>query len=164
MSAMTATSRMITANRNHSTLTPLLSCPRYHSSRGTQSTASVSCQIRIGFHLGNASTASGNNHSEYCGLHTLFVSRNPATTRNSSCISRGRSSARSARTAIPTHTTRKQTRVSALSRPGPFGMSGTAAGGGFRNSAPNWIAMFQTLSGSAARVVFSVKNSDQFSV
>ena len=38
---------------------------------------------------GTASTASGTSHSEYCGLHTLLVSRNTATMRNASCAIRG---------------------------------------------------------------------------
>jgi hypothetical protein len=39
---------------------------------------------------GLASTASGSSQRLYCGDHTLLVSRNAATARNSSCGSRGR--------------------------------------------------------------------------
>ncbi len=39
---------------------------------------------------GMASTASGTSHSEYCGLHTLLTSRNPATIRKATCATRGR--------------------------------------------------------------------------
>ena len=38
---------------------------------------------------GIASTASGTSHNEYCGLHTLLVSRKNATMRNASCAMRG---------------------------------------------------------------------------
>ena len=50
----------------------------------------MACQASSAFQDGRASTASGSSHSEYCGLHTLLVSRNAATARNSSCGSRGR--------------------------------------------------------------------------
>jgi hypothetical protein len=69
--------------------------PRNHSSRGTQTRHSVTCQASSTRQDGRASTASGSSQSEYCGLHTLLVSRNAATTRNSSCGSRGRRGAAS---------------------------------------------------------------------
>jgi hypothetical protein len=70
--------------------------PRNHSSRGIQTRHSVTCQASSTRQDGRASTASGSSQSEYCGLHTLLVSRNAATTRNSSCGSRGRRGAVSA--------------------------------------------------------------------
>jgi hypothetical protein len=56
----------------------------------------VACQASSAGQDGRASTASGSSHSEYCGLQTLLVSRNAATTRNSSCGSRGLRGASSA--------------------------------------------------------------------
>jgi hypothetical protein len=64
--------------------------PRNHSSRGIQTRHSAACQASSARQDGRASTASGSSQSEYCGLQTLLVSRNPATTRKSSCGSRGR--------------------------------------------------------------------------
>ena len=72
--------------------------PRNHSSRGIHSRHSVACQASNAGQDGRASTASGSSHNEYCGLQTLLVSRNAATTRNSSCGSRGRRGAVNAST------------------------------------------------------------------
>jgi hypothetical protein len=69
---------------------PLLPAPRNHSIRGTHISVSVACQARNIRQDGRASTASGTSHSEYCGLQTLFASRNTAAVRNSTCGSRGR--------------------------------------------------------------------------
>jgi hypothetical protein len=69
---------------------PLDPVPRNQSSRGIQTRHSVTCQASSTRQDGRASTASGSSQSEYCGLQTLLVSRNAATTRNSSCGSRGR--------------------------------------------------------------------------
>ncbi len=49
----------------------------------------MACQASSARQDGRASTASGSSHSEYCGLHTLLVSRNAATTRKSNCGNRG---------------------------------------------------------------------------
>lgn len=71
--------------------------PRKYIIRGTHTSASSVIQasrIRV---CGIASTASGTSHSEYCGLHTLLTSRNPATSRNASCATLGRRGALSAR-------------------------------------------------------------------
>ncbi len=51
-------------------------CPGTSSIVGTQTSASVACQSSSERQRGRASTASGSSHSEYCGLHTLFSSRN----------------------------------------------------------------------------------------
>jgi hypothetical protein len=69
--------------------------------RGNHRNASTACQARIARHEGRASTASGTSHSEYCGDQTLFTSRKPATSRNSSCGSRGRVRATMARPPTP---------------------------------------------------------------
>ena len=74
---------------------PRLSVPRYQSIRGTHSSASAACQSSSERHFGRASTASGSSHSEYCGLHTLLSSRNPATSRKASWATRGRTGAAS---------------------------------------------------------------------
>jgi len=71
--------------------------PRKYIIRGTQTSASIVIQasrIRV---CGIASTASGTSHSEYCGLHTLFTRRKPATRRKASCATRGRRGALRAR-------------------------------------------------------------------
>ncbi|KXP08264.1 hypothetical protein AXK57_17550 [Tsukamurella pulmonis] len=76
---------------------PLFWMPRKYIIRGTQTRASIVIQatrIRV---CGIASTASGTSHSEYCGLHTLFTNRKPATSRKASCATRGRRGAFSAR-------------------------------------------------------------------
>ncbi len=80
--------------------------PRNHSSRGTQTRHSVTCQASSARQDGRASTASGSSQSEYCGDQTLLVSRKAATTRKSSCGSRGRRGASRPSTATaPTATT-----------------------------------------------------------
>ncbi|KID28608.1 hypothetical protein JD82_03503 [Prauserella rugosa] len=58
--------------------------------RGAQTSASISIHVSNSRHRGIASTANGTSHSEYCGLHTLLVSRNAATTRKHNCATRGR--------------------------------------------------------------------------
>jgi hypothetical protein len=64
--------------------------------RGTHTSASIVIHASSTRRCGRASTASGTNHSENCGLHTLLVNRNAATTRNNSCATRGRCGAVSA--------------------------------------------------------------------
>src|SRR3712207_8783255 len=54
-------------SKNHSISTPRFSVPRYQSSRGTQSSASVACHSSSERHFGRASTARGSSQSEYCG-------------------------------------------------------------------------------------------------
>ena len=76
---------------------PLFCMPRKYIIRGTHTSASIvihASRIRV---CGIASTASGISHSEYCGLHTLFTRRNPATSRKASWATRGRRGAFSAR-------------------------------------------------------------------
>src|SRR6478735_8733618 len=70
---------------------PLLATPAKDSISSTQTTASDACHSSSGRHLGSASTASGSSHSEYCGDHTLLVSRNAAITRNANWANRGQS-------------------------------------------------------------------------
>ena len=70
--------------------------------RGTHTSASIVIHASRIRRCGNASTASGTSHSEYCGLHTLFVNRNAATTRNATCVRRGRCLAVSAMYPIAT--------------------------------------------------------------
>ena len=55
----------------------------------THSSASNAIHVSSSRTRGTASTASGTSHSEYCGLHTLLVSRKNATTRNANCATRG---------------------------------------------------------------------------
>src|ERR1700733_536895 len=64
---------------------------------------------------GNASTASGTSHSENCGLHTLLVTRKAATTRNSSCATRGRRGAVNAMKAIAAQHITNNTATTVLS-------------------------------------------------
>ena len=63
---------------------------------------------------GSASTASGTSHSENCGLHTLLVNRNAATTRKASWANRGRCGAVSARYAMPAQQARNNNAVTVL--------------------------------------------------
>ncbi len=76
---------------------PLFWMPRKYIIRGTQTSASMVIQASRILVCGIASTASGTSHSEYCGLHTLFTSRKPATKRKASCATRGRRGAVRAR-------------------------------------------------------------------
>ena len=55
----------------------------------THSRASNAIHGSSTFTRGTASTASGTSHSEYCGLHTLLVSRKNATIRNANWAMRG---------------------------------------------------------------------------
>src|SRR3546814_9966419 len=63
---------------------------------------------------GKANTASGTSHREYCGLHTLFVSRKPATNRKHSCATRGRRCAVRATYPTPIQTATNSSRETAL--------------------------------------------------
>jgi hypothetical protein len=123
--------------------------PRNQSSRGNHTTHSVTCQARITRQDGRASTASGSSQSEYCGLQTLLVSRNAATTRNSSCGSRGRRGA-----ASPSAATAAST-ISTVVAATPFtcgvGLSPPKA----------WAKPYQSESKSAGRVRFRVRNRSQ---
>ena len=127
--------------------------PRNHSSRGTQSTHSVACQIRYARQDGRASTASGTSHSEYCGLHTLFVSRNPATVRNSSCGSRGRRGARRASSTTPA----SANTTASDAMPFTFGVPA----GRFCCRAVRYSNPYQSVSKSAERDRLSSKNRRQ---
>ena len=69
---------------------PMFCSPYRNSIRGTHTSASIVIHASRIRRCGSASTASGTSHSENCGLHTLFVNRNAATTRNATCASRGR--------------------------------------------------------------------------
>ena len=64
--------------------------PAKENISSTQTTTSDSCQNISGRQRGSASTASGRSQSEYCGDHTLFVSRKAAITRKASWANRGR--------------------------------------------------------------------------
>lgn len=75
----------------------------------------MSIQLSSRRQRGIARTASGTSHSEYCGLHTLFVSRNTATTRKHSCASRGRRGAVSATYATPRQPSRNSAPLTVLS-------------------------------------------------
>lgn len=87
--------------------------------------ASMSIQLSSRRQRGIASTASGTSHSEYCGLQTLFVSRNTATTRKHSCARRGRRGAVSATYATPTQPSRNSAALTVLSTLGAWpGSSG----------------------------------------
>jgi len=114
----TAASRNPTPRKNHSISTPRLSEPRYQRSRGTHSNASVACHSSSERHFGRARTASGSSHSEYCGLHTLFRSRNPATSRNATCATRGRTGAASVSHAAPARKASIRTATTAFSTVG----------------------------------------------
>src|SRR6476469_271291 len=89
---------------------PLLATPAKDSISSTQTTASDACHSSSGRHLGSASTASGSSHSEYCGDHTLLVSRNAAITRNANWANRGRRAADSPSQPIPTQASRNSAR------------------------------------------------------
>ncbi len=62
---------------------------------------SANCQTRFSRHRGRASATSGTNQIEYCGLHTLVVSRNASTDKKASWASRGLTGASSASQATP---------------------------------------------------------------
>ena len=158
-SQSTATSRATTASRNQCSSRPLLPVPRYQYSLGNHRNASVACQASSARQDGRASTASGTSHSEYCGLHTLLVTRKPTSSRNSSCGSRGLTRAPSASAATPTHTARMPMITTVLSTAGePSGPTARSSG------APRmYCSRFHTESGSAGRVRFNVKNFNQAS-
>jgi hypothetical protein len=107
---------------------------------------SATCQARIARQDGRASTASGSSQSEYCGLQTLLVSRNAATTRSSSCGSRGRRGAISPSAATAASTTSTVTAATPL----------TCGVGLLLPSA--WAKPYQSESKSAGRVRLSVRN------
>src|SRR4029450_2945445 len=109
--ARTTTSRIRTAITN--VLVDGWSKCRKYCIRGYQTAASTTIHSSTVRQRAIASTASGTSHSEYCGLHTLFVTRNPATTRNVSDATRGRRGAVTAITATATQTTAHTTRATA---------------------------------------------------
>src|SRR6478752_9605918 len=82
---------------------PLFATPAKDNISSTQTTASDACHSSSGRHRGRASTASGSSQSEYCGDHTLLVSRNAAMTRKASWANRGRLAADSPSQPIPAH-------------------------------------------------------------
>jgi len=114
----------------------------------------MACQASNARQDGLASTASGTSHRLYCGLHTLLVSRNPATRRNSSWGSRGRRRAPSANAPTPRHTASTPTATAAFST---FGAppEGTARSNGLPRM--NWSTCHSE-SGSASRLRLLRKN------
>ena len=91
----------------------------------------------------------GSSHSEYCGLHTLFSSRNPATSRKASWATRGRTGAASASQATPgDHSASRRRRRRALSTDGDCP---SASGPSRIRWSVACRAMFQIVSGSAGR-------------
>jgi hypothetical protein len=120
--------------------------PRNQSSRGIQTRHSVTCQASSARQDGRASTASGSSQSEYCGLQTLFVSRNAATTRNSSCGSRGRRGAFSANTMTAAIASTTVTPAMPLT-----------CGAGFLLPT-TWVKPYQSESKSAGRSRLSFRN------
>lgn len=119
--------------------------PRNHSSRGTQTRHSVTCQASSARQDGRASTASGSSQSEYCGDHTLLASRKAATTRKSSCGSRGRRGAsRPSTSTAPTATT-----TATAARP--------LTCGGEPSPVSRWSTPYQSESKSAGRSRLSSK-------
>jgi hypothetical protein len=113
-------SRTRTAVRNHGvdTPSPLSALPMKNQNRVSSSTASAACQTRNERQRGRASASRGTSHSENCGLHTLLVTRNATTTRNSSCGSLGRRGARSASTQTPASATTSSIAAPRFSRSG----------------------------------------------
>ena len=106
----------------------------------------MTCQASSTRQDGRASTASGSSQSEYCGLQTLLVSRNAATTRNSSWGSRGRRGAASASTNTAASASRTTTAA------GPF-----TSGAGLPLPA-SWWKPYQSESKSADRSRLSLRN------
>src|ERR1700757_3514736 len=107
---------------------------------------------------GKASTASGTSHSENCGLHTLFVNRKTATTRNASWPSRGRRGAVSATYAIAAQHNANETATTV------FSTEGGCQKPSVRSKPLQPVNDFTTLyneSMSSPRRVLSRKNSDQ---
>src|SRR6185369_3961255 len=85
---------------------------------GTHTSASIVIHANKIRRCGNASTANGTSHNENCGLHTLLVSRNVATTRNASWATRGRCLAVSAMYPIAMQHDPNSTAVAVLSTAG----------------------------------------------
>jgi hypothetical protein len=119
--------------------------PRNHSSRGIHTRHSVTCQASSARQDGRASTASGSSQSEYCGLHTLLVSRNSATTRNSSCGSRGR------RGAISPSANTAASAISTVTAATPLTL------GAGLSLPKTWAKPYQSESKSAGRSRFSLR-------
>ena len=94
---------------------PLLATPWKYDMCATHSRASKTIHGTSSLARGTASTASGTSHSEYCGLHTLLVSRNTATMRNASCAIRGVVAAVSPMTSTATQPRANRTRDTVLS-------------------------------------------------
>ncbi len=89
-------SRSSTVAVNHCSGRPLFCSPNRYSIRGTHTSMSMVIHASSTRRWGSANTASGTSHNENCGLHTLFVNRKAATTRNAICPTRGRRAAVSA--------------------------------------------------------------------
>ena len=135
-----------------------MSVPAKYDMWATHSSASNTIHGSRTRALGIASTASGTSHSEYCGLHTLLVSRNAAMTRKDSCAIRGQRGAVSPMTSTPTQHSRNSTSETVLR---------------FSGACPCWrfgskpaqpvspCAIEYRLSGLAPRSVLSRKNSRQ---
>jgi hypothetical protein len=109
----------------------------------------VTCQASSARQDGRASTASGSSHSEYCGLQTLLVSRNAATTRNSSCGSRGRRGAISASTSTAASASRTTAAAAPLTLGAGLPLPTT------------WSKPYQSESKSAGRSRLSLRNCSQ---
>src|SRR5882762_7275674 len=126
--------------------------------RGTQTRASMVIQASNGFQRGMASTASGSSHSEYCGLHTLLVSRNAAITSRHTWASRGRVGADIVTQAMPAQQSRNSTALTVFRIVGTWFCASTP-------SKPSQPVKYETTlyseSGSAPRSVLRRKNSHQ---
>ncbi len=106
----------------------------------------MTCQASSARQDGRASTASGSSQSEYCGDHTLLVSRKAATTRKSSCGSRGRRGA--SRASASTPATASTTAIAAM----PL-----TSGGEPPSPVSRWSTPYQSESKSAGRSRLSSK-------
>ncbi len=154
---ITAISRSTTVTVNGCSGRPRFCSPYRNIIRGTHTSASIVIHASRIRRCGSASTASGTSHSENWGLHTLFVNRNAANTRNATCTSRGRCSAVSTTYVIATQHDTNSTAVTAFSTVG-----------GCQNprcwsKPPQPVNDFTTLyneSISSPRRVLSRKNSD----
>src|SRR4029077_20342565 len=106
---------------------------------------------------GSASTANGTSHSENCGLHTLLVNRNAATTRNATCTSRGRCLAVSTMYAIAIQQDTNSTAVTVFSTVG--GCQNPRFWSNPRQPVKDFTTLYSE-SISSPRRVLSRKNSD----
>src|SRR5829696_3645268 len=156
-SPITAMSRSNTVMVNGCSGSPRFCSPYRNIIRGTHTSASIVIHASRIRRCGSASTASGTSHSENCGLHTLLVNRNAATTRKATCTSRGRCAAVSATYVIATQHDTNITAVTVLSTVGGCQKPK------FWSNPPQPVNDFTTLyseSMSSPRRVLSRKNSD----